>query len=419
MVGLTIAFAIFMLYFEYTATSENIKEVLKVALVTNAENARMILGTIVGGIISLTVFSFSMVMVVLNRASETLSPRVIPGIISHNFHQIILGFYLSTIIYSLMLMININAVEKEMEVPSLGILLGMIFAIGSLGLFVYFIDSISKSIQVDNILDDIFKKTRLQLRRFYFSTKDLEDKELNVAEWHSIRSSKAGYFNDLETNGLLSFLTNKNLKLKLNFTKGFFIPKGYPFIAVNKDITKDKKLTEELLAFIKLETEEHLRDHFNFGFKQITEIAVKALSPGINDPGTAHKGLDLLTILFRKRMELPDFNIKRDKKNEVRIIRMEWPVEHMLFQNIGAIREYGKRDISIMINLLNLIKNLIYADKENQYSEILIEQAESIIQDVENNNRNFMDRKIFNVAVEKLNEISNKKFELLEINRKA
>lgn len=418
MVFLTIAFAIFMLYFEYSSTSEEMKEFLEVALVTNAENARMILGTIVGGIISLTVFSFSMVMVVLNRASATLSPRVIPGIISRKFHQIVLGFYLSTIIYSLMLMININAVEKGMEVPALGILFGMVVAIASLGLFVYFIDSISKSIQVDNILYDIFKKTRNQLNDFYTSTKDLVDKEISVAEWYPLKSPGAGYFNDIETTGLLNFLKEKDLKLKLNFTKGFFIPKGYPFVSVNKDISKEREVVKELFDFIELETEEHLRDHFNFGFKQITEIAVKALSPGINDPGTAHKALDLLTILFRTRIELPDCNVKRDNNYDVRIIRKEWPVDHMLFQNIGAIREYGKKDISVMINLLNFVKNLMYADKKNEYSKVLIEQADSIIQDVENNNRNFMDRKVFNVTLEKLNKVSEKKFRPLEINSK-
>src|SRR3546814_6875643 len=65
------------------------KEDIKLGLVNNAENARLILGTLVGGIVSLMVFSFSMVMVVLNSASSTLSPRVIPSLISSRNHQFI------------------------------------------------------------------------------------------------------------------------------------------------------------------------------------------------------------------------------------------------------------------------------------------------------------------------------------------
>ncbi|NIU61616.1 MAG: DUF2254 domain-containing protein, partial [Pseudomonas stutzeri] len=60
--------------------------------------ARLILGTLVGGIISLMVFSFSMVMVVLNSAASSLSPRVIPALISSRSHQVVLGVYLGTII---------------------------------------------------------------------------------------------------------------------------------------------------------------------------------------------------------------------------------------------------------------------------------------------------------------------------------
>lgn len=84
------------------------KEDIKLGLVNNAENARLILGTLVGGIVSLMVFSFSMVMVVLNSASSTLSPRVIPSLISSRNHQFILGIYLGTIIDSLLLILTIQ-----------------------------------------------------------------------------------------------------------------------------------------------------------------------------------------------------------------------------------------------------------------------------------------------------------------------
>ena len=99
-------FAVITMSLEYIAPVEQLKAFISVVLVDSAENARTILSTLAGSIISLTVFSFSMVMVVLNSASASLSPRVVPGLITRKSHQMVLGFYLGSIIYSIIMLIN-------------------------------------------------------------------------------------------------------------------------------------------------------------------------------------------------------------------------------------------------------------------------------------------------------------------------
>ena len=84
---------------EYQPWMMALKGYFDLGLVRNADNARLILGTLVAGILSLMVFSFSMVMVVLNQAGSNLSPRVIPGLITKRSHQVVLGFYLGTTMY--------------------------------------------------------------------------------------------------------------------------------------------------------------------------------------------------------------------------------------------------------------------------------------------------------------------------------
>ncbi len=157
MVILWLIFGFLIFNFDGSDSSKWIKDNLEFVLVNGTDSARMVLTTIIGGVISLTVFSFSMVMVVLNRTSASFSPRVLPQLVAQKFHQIVLGFYMGTIVYSLILVVKIDSDEN---LPSLGILLAMIFAIISLGLFIYFIHSISEAIQVDNILSQIFKKTQ-------------------------------------------------------------------------------------------------------------------------------------------------------------------------------------------------------------------------------------------------------------------
>ena len=116
-------FAVLVTTTEYTSFVMELKSLLEVLLVDSEENARTILSTLTGSIISLTVFSFSMVMVVLNSASASLSPRVLPGLITRKSHQLVLGFYLGSIIFSIVMLINIRTMDNgEIGIPSLGIL---------------------------------------------------------------------------------------------------------------------------------------------------------------------------------------------------------------------------------------------------------------------------------------------------------
>src|SRR5690606_5174706 len=107
-----LVFAIAMMWAEYTKPLMDLKEQIDFLLVADKETAKAVLTTLVASLISLTVFSFSMVMVVLNTASANLSPRVLPGLVSKKAHQIVLGFYLGSIIYCLILIINVQKNEE-------------------------------------------------------------------------------------------------------------------------------------------------------------------------------------------------------------------------------------------------------------------------------------------------------------------
>lgn len=157
-------FSVITISIEYLPAIQNLKSLMSVVLVNSAENARTILSTLAGSIISLTVFSFSMVMIVLNSASASLSPRVVPGLITRKSHQIVLGFYLGSIIYSIIMLININKLDSgETEIPALGVLFALVFGLICLGLFVFFIHSISRAIQVDNVLNGLFRQTNCEI----------------------------------------------------------------------------------------------------------------------------------------------------------------------------------------------------------------------------------------------------------------
>lgn len=360
--------SIVVMSIEFNSIVIEFKSSVERVLVHNADNARLILGTIVGSIISLMVFSFSMVMIVLNRATSTLSPRVIPGLISDKFHQIVLGFYLGSIIFSLILIVNIEAPNVEFSVPSLGIFFSMLFAIICMGLFVYFIHSISQKIQVDYILNDIYKVTRKELEKV--DEQEAKVEVPNTDDWIECKADDSGYIKKIDEKGLKLFCEKNDVRIKIELSLGAFVMKGYPFLKIDKDLEEEVK--KDVLTHFTLYTEERISDHYSFGFKQISEIAVKALSPGINDPGTASKAIDLLSDLFIKLIFVTERNYVLDKDDEVCVFLRPLPFEELMTQIIIPIREYGKKDISIMVRLLDCLKYMLYVDQQEKRFNDLI-----------------------------------------------
>ena len=119
--------AVAVLVLETRPVTSALRDVLPAGL-SDPDNARELLGTLITGIISLTVFSFSMVMVVLNGAATRLTPRVLPGLISDRRNQVILGIYLGSVLYYLMMIITLDQ-DETASLPTLGLSLGLVSGI--------------------------------------------------------------------------------------------------------------------------------------------------------------------------------------------------------------------------------------------------------------------------------------------------
>jgi uncharacterized membrane protein len=369
--------AIGMLYIESHNYTSWLEENIDFALVKGTENARMVLTTIIGGVLSLTVFSFSMVMVVLNRATASLSPRVLPQLIAQKSHQVVLGYNMGTIVYSLILVINI---KKDTGIPSFGILLAMLATIGSLGLFIYFIHSISQSIQVGNILHNIYKETIADINNKK-SKKHIEP--LPEIDWHThIKAKKAGYYNFEVTQELLNQLEKTQTTLLINVYPEQFVLSGQPIAYTdNQQLSStDKKICE---ACFKISESPKDSNNYILSIQKISEIAVKALSPGINDPGTAIRALRVLTMLVPELMPHTSNYSLLYKEKKVEIIYTSPDIETILLQYIAPIMDFGNGQLSVTLALFDFYIELITAaDLKNRetierYSQGLIENCKN------------------------------------------
>ena len=135
-----------MIYLESLGISQSLQEYVPILVLEDGDTALTILGACIGGLISMMVFSFSMVMLLLSQASSNFSPRLLPGLISNKKHQVILGIYIATILYNLLILLSINPSSSKSELPAFSVLIGMVFTVSCLVAFIYFIHSISQGI---------------------------------------------------------------------------------------------------------------------------------------------------------------------------------------------------------------------------------------------------------------------------------
>ena len=362
------------------------KEFVPQLIIENGDTALTILSVCIGGLISMMVFSFSMVMLLLSQASSNFSPRLLPGLISDKTHQIILGLYLATILYNIFVLFSVEPDENSYSLPGLAILIGITFTLICLCAFIYFIHNISQSIQINNILDDIFDKSLKRLSEIIRDEKDTPSKDIDAFEdtsnWYSYSAKKCGYLQNISIQNVLNFCKNHDIKIYITQPKGFFVQSNGHFIKTNKEL--EEKSLIELYSYINFSRSELVEDNYILAFKQITEIAVKAMSPGINDPGTAVNSIDYLTELFALRLKKSDNSIYfLDNELYLKIATVDF--SELIYTTMASLRTYCKHDPVIVQKLLLMLNYLSEQQAySKKYKECIEREIKLLIDDAKN-----------------------------------
>lgn len=220
-------------------------------------------------------------------------------LLSEKHHQIILGFSSGTILYAMVLSMAI-AGGGETSFPKLGASIGIFFSIGCVLLFIYFIHSVSQSIHINYILHRVFIRTKTS-----FIDQDKTHAKAGLSttdfsEYASYSAENTGYLRQPNFDKLLKYCASLNLKIHIEKIPGQFVYKGDTLFKYSVD--SDELSAKKVSHFFVINEEVPL-DVPEVGFKHLVEVAVKAMSPAINDPGTARTAINYLTQLFILRME--------------------------------------------------------------------------------------------------------------------
>jgi len=386
-----ILFAFLLMYFESLGISKYLLDKAPVLVVDNGNTAMTMLSALISGLISVIVFSFSMVMLLLSQASSNYSPRLLPGLISDKKHQIILGIYLSTILYNIFILFSIQPTGDKYQIPGFSVLVGIIGTVICIYAFIFFIHNISQSIQISNILKKIYTQSKNRL------TEVIEKESTHLSAfpdsegWYKYESGKSGYLQNISYTNMINFCNQYDTQLHILPIKGSYVLTGNTiFLSRNK---LDNAQVNQILNNINFAREELVEDNYILGFKQITEVILKAMSPGVNDPGTAINAIDYLTELLALRMKKKDINIIR--REEVPFLKINTvDFKDLLYQVMVAIRTYCKHDITINQKLLLMLHYLLQQETYNKdYYDVIKNEAELVLLDAKETITNSVDIK--------------------------
>ena len=371
--------SILMLELDFSTTGKAIKSQLSWLSLRDAGTARSILTTIAGGIISLTVFSFSMVMILLNQAASQMSNRMLDSMIGNKFQQIVLGFYIGTIVYSLFLLSTIRDITSGIYVPALSIYLLLLFTVIDIFLFIYFLHYVTQTVKFETIIKRIHKETLKTLTQHCSGKKDNSFIEGNPMK-QTIFMPASNYYQGYNKSSLINFAEHHDAVVQMLPAPGAYLLEGTPLCVVmgKKEIGEEE--IKSLLVSIDLYSGQPINKNAYYGFHQLAEVAIKALSPGINDPETAVLSIHALTDLFRFRLlnYLPVNFAGED--GVIRIVTKELSFKELFEECFFPIWKYGKEDRYIQNSLLQMMDQLIACDVRNE-NQIALQEFKTQIEE--------------------------------------
>jgi len=258
------------------------------------DGARGVLGTIAGSMIAVAGVVFSTTMVALSLASSQLGPRLLRNFIRDRGNQFVLGTFVATFVYCLLVLRTVNGTEGDVFVPEVGVTAGVALALASVGVFIYFLHHAAVSIQASTVVARVGDELTAAIDDLYPGGvgDGAEPGEVPAAGVPqasvTVETEEAGYVLRVDADALVRTAAERDLVVHLAHPLGRFVRPGDALMRVASPAGGPDVETRAALraAVVVGPTRTGHRD-IEFALRQLTEVAVRALSPGVNDPFTA------------------------------------------------------------------------------------------------------------------------------------
>ncbi|HEV2131583.1 MAG TPA: DUF2254 domain-containing protein [Longimicrobiaceae bacterium] len=332
-----------------------------------ASGAREVLSTIASAMGQLAAITFSVTIVALALRSQQFGPRLLRNFTSDRLNQVILGTFIGTFAYCLLVLRAVRdledaSLEHGTFVPLIAVTFAVVLALAALGLFIAFIQRVVDSIQATSIVAEAAEATHAAIEHLFpeqlGEDDEREDEEepppfVGAAE---VRAPQTGYIVKMDKKKLLERTREAGVILRMEAPIGGFVVKGTALATVMPSSQMTAELHERLQEVYRIGRHRSVPDDPEFGIRQIVDVAVKALSPSMNDPTTAVTCVEFLGALLidLATREIPS-PLRRDEQGHLRVIALGSSFSGMVRLAFDQIQEHGREDVAVTVALLETL----------------------------------------------------------------
>ncbi|MDG5814160.1 DUF2254 domain-containing protein [Chitinispirillales bacterium ANBcel5] len=347
--------------------------------VGQADTARDLLSVIAASVTTLLALIFTIITVAIQLASSQYSPRTLKTLLTDRPSHFTIGIFVGTFTYTLIVLLSLRAVsitpQDTTVVAGLSMTGAFVLAVLSLGTFAIYSNHILHSVRITSLISRVATITRDHINRYYPHEYNYTESAEKTTKWRppvtpvkTVHSPAPGVFTDLKEDRLLELASDADCTLVIVPPLGAYVPGGAPIIRVYGE----GDLPENLQQHITLETERSFSRDISYGIRQLVDIAIRALSTGINDPSTAVDAIDHLHDLLRiiARRELPGDEYV-DSEGKVRLIVRTIAWEDTVRLALDEIRLYGKTSLHVVRRLQAMLDDLIEVCPQPRLSALI------------------------------------------------
>ena len=351
--------------------------------------AQVILGGIAAAMMTVVSIVFAILLMTLTLASMQFSPRIIVSFSQDRVTQQTLGIFLGTFTYCLAALPAAHTLPRPFE-PVLTVLGAMLLSLACVAWLLYFIHHISEAISVNHIVDRIAQETESIIDQTM--PRPVRHDRLLGADLHAgeqlepsareapVLSGVSGYVRFIDAPRLVAQARAAGVTVRVLRRVGHFVPEGVPLLMVSKGDNMSAARVAEMQAAFEFGPTRTLQQDVEYGILQIVDIALKAISPAVNDPSTAIGCVDQLSrILIRFARREPPASLLYDPPGVVRVSLPWLSFDRLVESAFEQIRLYAKADVAVSLRMLRALADIAATVSDPDYRRTLVEKGRRIV----------------------------------------
>ncbi|NPU13144.1 DUF2254 domain-containing protein [Bradyrhizobium sp. 83002] len=351
-----------------------------------ATGARTLLGAIASSTIGVAGTVFSIMIAALSLAAGQMGPRLLRNFTRDRGNQITLGVFLATFCYALIVLRSVRTPAEGAFVPHLATTIGIVLAFLSVATLVYFVGHMSGRINVDTVIGLVSDDVQSMIHSL--TREDSQPAPPPARFWQNavpIIDARQGYLVQLDERGLATWACEHDTAIHLLVRPGDYIFPGAPIAMAT--MPRDG-IEEAIRNATALGPQQVTSADLRFAVRQLVEVAVRALSPGINDPHTAITVLDRLGAALCEMQPLRLQTGVWIKEGKPALVVPHLRYHELVAAMFDMIRQNAADAPPVLIRMIEVMIQVVSCERDPQRIDCVREHADLVLADAERCIRN-------------------------------